>query len=210
MKLQLAAALAIAAAAPAFAQSTVTVDFDGAAGYVNPILDFYNGGTDGSGRTGPNLGISFTEAAVALSNDELGPYYANAPSPTAVMFAADSSAVMNVASGFVGRLSFYYASTQNVLDAVTIYSGLNATGTLLASASLFGNAQVGCGGAYCRFDLTSVNFAGVGRSISFGGDAPNVLYDNVTISAVPEPSSYLLLAAGLMAIGATVRRQRND
>ena len=98
------AVLALSAAAPAFAQSTVTLDFEGAAGYVNAIGNFYNGGTDSLGQSGPNYGVSFTEAAVALSNDLLGPYYDNAPSPLAVMFAFDSGAVMNVALGFVDRL----------------------------------------------------------------------------------------------------------
>lgn len=210
MKLASITALALLAAAPVFANTPVTLDFEGAAGYVNPIGEFYNGGTDSLGQSGPNVGVSFTSAAVALSNDALGPYYSNAPSPLTVLYAADASAVMNVALGFVDRLTFSYSASQGVLDAVNIYSGLNATGTLLASASLFGNAQIGCAGpAFCRFDLTSVKFAGLARSVSFGGDAPNVLFDNVTISAVPEPSRYAMLAAGLLAV-AFIRRRRRD
>lgn len=209
MKFLPAAALALFVATPAFAINTVTLDFEGAAGYVNAVRNFYNGGTDSLGQTGPNYGISFTEAAVALSNDALGPYYSNAPSPLTVMYAFDSSAVMNVAQGFVDRLTFYYASNQVVLDAVNIYSGLNGTGTLLASASLFGNASVGCTDtAYCRFDLTSVKFAGIAKSVSFGGNAPNVAYDNITITTVPEPTNALLLAAGLLAVGVAKRRRR--
>jgi len=207
MKIRSAAALALLAAAPAFAQ-TVTLDFEGAAGYVNTIGEFYNGGTDGLGHTGPNYGVSFTEAAVALSNDELGPYYANAPTPLTVMYAFDSSALMNVASGFAGRLTFAYSSLQNSLDAVNIYSGLNGTGTLLASVSLFGNASVGCTETtFCNFDLTSVMFAGTGHSISFGGSAGEVLFDDITITAVPEPSTYLMLALGLAAVGVVKRRR---
>lgn len=199
---------AVLAANPALAQ-TFTLDFEGAEGYVNPILDFYNGGTDSLGQSGPNLGVSFTEAAAALSNDLLGPYYSNAPSPITVMYAADATAIMNVAAGFVGGLRFEYSSSQSVLDAVQIYSGLNGTGTLLASASLFGNAGIGCTDtAFCRFDLTSVQFAGVAQSVSFGGGTPNVLFDDVTITAVPEPGTYALFVAGLAAIGLLVRRRR--
>lgn len=195
-------------ASPAMAQ-TFTLDFEGAAGYVNPILEFYNGGTDSLGQSGPNLGVSFTEAAVALSNDVLGPYYSNAPSPLTVMYAADATAVMNVAVGFTGGLTFEYSSSESVLDAVKIYSGLNGTGTLLASASLFGNAAIGCSDtAFCRFDLTSVQFAGVAQSISFGGGTPNVLFDDVTITVVPEPGTYAMLLAGLGVVSLLVRRRQ--
>lgn len=195
-------------ASPAMAQ-TFTLDFEGAAGYVNPILEFYNGGTDSLGQAGPNLGVSFTEAAVALSNDILGPYYSNAPSPLTVMYAAGATAIMNVAAGFTGGLTFEYSSSQSVLDAVKIYSGLNGTGTLLASASLFGNAALGCSDtAFCRFDLTSVQFAGMARSISFGGGTPNVLFDDVTITVVPEPGTYAMLLAGLGVVSLLARRRR--
>ena len=207
MKIRHAAAIALLAAVPALAQA-VTLDFEGAAGYVNAIGDFYNGGTDGLGQSGPNYGVSFTSGAVALSNDALGPYYADAPSPLTVMYAADSSATMNVAAGFTGRLMFWYSSLENSLDAVSIYSGLNGTGTMLASASLFGNASIGCTGtAFCNFDPTSVMFAGTARSIGFGGNAGKVLFDNVTITAIPEPSTYLLFALGLAAVGFVKRRR---
>ncbi len=206
-----AVVLAMFAAAPAFAQSTFTLDFEGASGYVNAIADYYNGGTDSAGHSGPNYGISFSDAAVALSNDALGPYFANAPTPLTVMLAFDSSAVMNVAAGFVDGLTFAYASNVNALDAVNIYAGLNATGTLLASASLFGNASLGCdtsATAYCRFDLTSVKFAGMAHSVSFSGNAGAVLYDDITVTTVPEPSTYVLLAIGLIAVGVAKRRSR--
>lgn len=201
MKMLSAIALALAAATPALAQNTVTLDFEAAPGFVNSIGGFYNGGTDSLGQVGPNYGVSFTDAAVGLSNDALGPYYSNAPTPLTVLFALDATAVLNAAQGFVNFLAFEYSSSSPVANAVNIYSGLNATGTLLGRASLLGNAQVGCTGtAFCNFDPLRVEFPGLARSISFGGGAPNVLYDNITITAVPEPSTYLMMVAGLAAV----------
>ena len=202
------AALALAAALPAHAAGSITLDFEGATGYVNAIANYYNGGTDSLGHSGPNLGVSFTEAAVGLSNDQDFSYYSNAPTGGTVLFALDSSATMNVAGGFSDQLTFYYASNVNVLDAVNIYSGLNGSGMLLASASLFGNASLGCNDtAYCRFDLTSVKFAGVAQSVTFGGNAGFVAYDNIGISPVPEPSQYLMLALGLVAVACAIQRR---
>ncbi len=211
MKLITTAALVLAATTSAWADTTVTLDFEGATGFVNPIADFYNGGTDSLGNSGANFGVSFTDAAVGLSNDAAGPYYLNAPTAGTVLVAMDQTATMNVASGFTGQLTFWYSSAVNTLDAVNIYSGLNSTGTLLASASLFGNASVGCTDlAFCRFDLTSVKFAGVAQSVNFGGNALFVAYDNIglNISAVPELDTYALLAAGLVAVAFVKRRQQ--
>lgn len=209
MKLLSTLAVALLAAAPAMAQTTVTLDFEGAPGYVNAIGGFYNGGTDSLGQSGPNYGVSFTDSLVGLSNDALGPYYSNAPSPLTVVFGFDSSAFMNVVGGFFGTLAFEYSASNAVANAVSIYSGLNGTGTLLGSASLLGNAQLGCTDtSFCNFNALSIQFAGIGRSVSFGGDAPNVLYDNITIAPVPEPETYLLMFAGLAAVvGARRRRQ---
>lgn len=204
----LSAAVALLSSVPAFAADTL-ITFEGTSSFLS-VAEFYNGGTDGGGLAGANFGVSFGGAALSIANDVLGPYFSNAPTPGSVMFAQDASAVMNVASGFAGGLSFYYASSASTLDAVTIYSGLNGTGTLLASASLFGNAQLGCSdSSFCRFDLTSVKFAGIARSVSFAGNAGSVAYDNIGISAVPEPESYALLLAGLAVVGTlSLRRLR--
>ncbi len=202
------AALVLAVTTSAWAGPSITIDFEGAVGYVNPIADFYNGGTDGAGNSGANLGVSFTDAAVGVSNDAFFIYYANAPTPGTVLMAFDKTATMNVASGFTDQLTFWYASSATTLDAVNIYSGLNSTGTLLASASLFGNASLGCSDlAFCRFDLTSVKFAGVARSVNFAGNAQFVAYDNIGITPVPELNTYVMLAAGLLAMAFIKRRQ---
>ncbi len=211
-----AAALSLSAAVPAFA-ADVTLDFEATPGFINSILDAYNGGTDSLGQSGPNYGVSFTDAVVGLSNDALGPYYLNAPSPLTTMAAYDASAVMNVASGFAGGLKFFYSSLstqpngalETQQDVVKIYSGLNATGSLLATVSLFSNGQLGCSGAqFCRFDQTSVQFAGIAKSVSFGANAQTVLYDNISITTVPEPTSITMMLAGVSVLGFLASRRR--
>ena len=209
MKMLSTVAAALLAAAPALSASAVTLDFEGAAGYVNPIEGFYGGGTDSLGQSGPNLGISFSDVA-GLSNDALGPYYSNAPSPLTVVFAFDDTAFMNVAAGFVGTLAFAYSSSGAAVNAVNVYSGLNGTGTLLGSLSLLANAQSGCAATpFCNFDDLILPFAGTARSVGFGGGSPNVLYDNIAVTPVPEPETYALMLAGLATIAAVRRRRHN-
>jgi hypothetical protein len=216
-KLLSAAALSLVVSVPAFA-ANVTLNFDATPGYINSILDAYNGGTDSLGQSGPDYGVSFTDAVVGLSNDALGPYYLNAPSPLTTIAAYDSTAVMNVSSGFAGSLKFYYSSLsteatgalETQQDVVKIYSDLNATGTLLATVSLFSNAQLGCTGAqFCRFDQTSVQFAGIARSVSFGANAQTVLYDNINITTVPEPTSLAMILAGVSVLSFVAVRRRS-
>lgn len=210
-----AAAAALLAAAPAFAAQTL-IDFEGV-GSFGTVGEFYNGGVDSVGNTGANLGVSFTDAAFALSNDGLGggtngDYFSHAPSGGSVMFATDASALMNVAKGFTGEISFYYSAASAAADVVTIYSGLNGSGSVLGTVSLTANAQIdGCSdSAYCNWQRLSLSFDGTGQSISFGGNPGGVAFDNVTISAVPEPQSAALLAMGLAGVMLLARRSRKD
>jgi PEP-CTERM motif len=205
----LSAAACLLAAAPAFAANTL-IDFEGVTSFAS-VADFYNGGTDGNGAAGTNLGASFTGAALALSNDELGPYFSHAPSPGTVMFATDSSALLNFGQGFVDELSFYYSASSSAFDVVTIYSGLDGSGSVLGSISLTANAQLGgCNDApFCNWQRVALSFAGTGKSIGFGGNAGNVAFDNIAITAVPEPESYAMLAMGLAGVILAVRRQRH-
>lgn len=202
-----AAALLALAGTPTFAATLI--DFEGVTSFAS-IADFYAGGTDGAGASGPNLGVSFSGAALALSNDALGPYFANAPTPGTVMFASDASAVMNVAAGFQGMLSFFYsaASAAAGADAVTVYSGLDGTGTVLGSIGLGANDAACTTPSFCAWQQAAVAFQGVGRSVGFGGNALNVAFDNVSVTPVPEPGTVALLALGLAGVALAVRRQR--
>ena len=204
--------LALAACAnlcsPAWAASTV-IDFESVTSFAS-VSQYYNGGTDGAGATGPALGVTFSDDALGLANDSLGPYFSNAPSPLGVMAPVGSASTMSVAQGFTGSVSFSYSSSQTLFDGVRVWSGSNGTGSLLAVFALMNNAQAGgCSDSpYCHFDTVSSTFSGVGRSISFGNGANVAAFDNITVNTlpVPEPTSMALLAMGLACMSLYRRR----
>jgi hypothetical protein len=208
----LAAGMGLMSAAPAFAE-TVTLDFEGVSSQTW-IADYYNGGQDGAGASGPNYGVSFGLDALGLRNDDgLGPYYTKALSADGVMWVPSfedrpSEAVMNVAAGFVGTASFNYSLSGPA--TVNIYSGLNGTGDILGTFDLAGNAQQdGCSDtSFCFWSLASADFAGVAHSIQFSSTAGLGGFDDVTVNAVPLPAAAWLLVSALGGMGVFSRRKR--
>jgi hypothetical protein len=198
-------------------QAATTITFEQIPSYSDSILAAYNGGTNGSltPLSGPNYGISFSASAVTLANDGLGnngpngEYFSNAPSGNVVMLDTDGSSVMNMAIGFVGTASFGYSSNAAALGAVKIFSGLNGTGTQLGSFDLANNYDSGCAvpsATFCNFNVLSTAFNGVAYSMTFGGNSNGVFFDDITVTAVPETSTWLTMLAGLGVVAFMRRR----
>ncbi|MBS0631912.1 MAG: PEP-CTERM sorting domain-containing protein [Verrucomicrobia bacterium] len=195
----IAAILPIICISGARAQVTV-LSFEGLTDMTD-VRDYYNGGAGG------NLGISFLTGALAVVSDQsggTGNFDAGSSGSNVIAFVNSQSATMNVISGFSTGFSFYYAAFGP--GSVAVYSGPDATGTVLGTFTL---ARTVFGSRILGWEMTGVSFAGTAYSVSFGGAAGSIGFDDITIGSatpgapVPEPATYALVA-GVMALAGTV------
>jgi hypothetical protein len=188
----LAAAASIFAASSASA-ALVTANFDGVASF-SAVGSAYSAS-----------GLVFDAEAIAIDGSDATlatPFTAH--SGTNAMFSPYNPTVLNVADGFVGDVSFWYSSITGS-TTVSVFDGLNATGSVLSSFTLAANST-----AFELFSQASQSFSGVGYSISFGGNDGQIAYDDVTVNAVPLPAAALLFPMGAAALGLSARRKRKQ
>lgn len=204
----------------------VTLTFEGA-GNLAALNGFYNGGTDSQGHAGPNYGVGFGETALSIIDEDVPVApgaalntgnFGNEPSPDTVLFFLKDKAVLNYASGFSDGFSFFY-STTTFIGMVSVYDGVNATGSLLGTIPLPGLGP-GTGdptGSFSNWEAAGVAFAGIARSVEFGGTENRVAFDNVTFGSatptvtpalpIPEPSTAALLGLALAGAAWAARRR---
>lgn len=230
-KLSLLASAGLALAAASSAQAAVvSLDFEGInATYPSGfafIKEFYNGGTSSDGTTGTNYGVSFGSNAQAIclnsttvdcSNTSRGGVGDPASQQGGLFFLDGSETYLNFAAGFDTGFSFNYVSL-SFSGSVLVYDGLNGTGNVLASLDLSPNAGScsGYGAQFCPFSPTGVTFAGIGRSIAFGGVADQIVFDDITfgsatpgpVNPVPEPATWAMMIGGFALAGGAMRRRK--
>ena len=195
-------------ATPARAES-VLLTFEGLQ-QAEQVLNFYNGGTGSLGSGGTNYGVSFDTYALALTHGS----YSGEPSPPTIMSLINQhgnpgeplTVHMDVSGGFQTALTFYdVVIDQGTHGTIAIYSGLDGTGSQLASMTLdytgstFGPRQ-------------SLTFSGVAHSVVFEGGNDQIGFDNIGFmtAVVPEPTSLLLFFTGLGAFGGAAALWRRE
>ena len=194
--------------------------------YAN-ISEFYNGGNSSAGTSGTNYGVSFESNARAIclntlgttsgcSNTSRGGLGEATSQRGGLFFTAGSETTMNVAAGFETGFSFFYTAP-NQGGAVQVFDGLDGTGNLLATLNLSTTASActGFGATFCPFVAAGVNFAGVAKSVNWGGVANQVVFDDVTFGSatagggeVPVPGTLGIVGLGLLGLAKSRRRKK--
>ncbi len=216
------AVMAIAAGA-----STIDLTFENIAPYPNNndvlIENYYNGGTSSIGTSGPNFGISFPDNALLICLNTIGTVCSNTsrgglgdPNSQrgALFFLTGSSTFLDDPAGFTTGFSFNYTAV-NEGGSIQVFSGLDGSGTLLATLNLPTTPST-CdfslyNASFCPFFPIGVGFAGTAESINFAGTANQIVFDDVTFGSInpntPEPASLLLLGSACLAVVGGLRKK---
>ena len=203
-------ALLLTLYSPQAKADSVLLTFEGI-GDFQSVGNFYNGGGGG------NLDVSFGPSIVAVVAIDSGGsgLFSNEPSPDSVMLPAGLDCCVNVnvvsvPAGFTTFSFFYSAFNLAIPQTVSVWSGPDATGTMLGNVTLIGNTDT-CTNKFtppflhCKWTQVQIAFSGTAESVDFNGATNGALFDNLafttsTPTSAPEPAAFLLLLAGSLGV----------
>ncbi len=200
---------------------TVVLTFEGLQN-LEFVGSYYNGGLGSLGSgPGPNYGITFgpdSQAIISGAAGGTGNFSGSPTMPTILFFLSGAGDGMDVPAGFDTGFSFYYSAVVYP-GSVSVYSGLDGTGSLLASLDLpvtpSGGSPECTYGAYCPWIPIGVTFGGTAESVIFSGSADYIGFDNITLGSgtpspgVPEPATLTLFGSGLLGLVRVFRRRKS-
>jgi hypothetical protein len=99
-------------------------------------------------------------------------------------------------------ISLYYSAIDLTPQEVDIWSGLNGTGTRLATLPLPMTAA-NPPGVFSPLVFDSVTFSGIAESAVFSGPDNQILFDNIATgggAVVPEPAARISFALGIAVV----------
>jgi hypothetical protein len=217
----LLASLIFAAASVPAANASIVLNFAGLNGAAEEtILNYYDGGFGGDGSgPGPNFGITFGPDAISCNGGATGTCNTDqipgGPGAQIAFFLTGPGDIVDKASGFDTGFSFFYSAINNPGD-VTVWSGLNATGTELANLSLpvTPGSGPGCAKQFCPFFPAGITFSGTAMSVDFSGTENQIAFADITFGSAtpgtggtPEPSTWAMLIIGFVGLGYVARRK---
>lgn len=193
--------------------------------YNDQILNYYDGGADQAGAIGPDYGISFDSGALAMANYPFTDAR-NEPGGGNWLWINDDSlfpygtSFMNVEGGFKGTFSLYYDEYQSYYGVgpsmISLYSGTNGGGKLLASLSLLPTFTTPPYPYVVFWTPVELAFNGVARSVEFQTEGNFTAFADLQLdtvhktgASVPDhtgPGTLLLAALGLVGMGIVLRK----
>jgi len=210
----------------------IVLDFEGIPNG-DPVGNYFNGQVDGNGfGPGPSVGVTFSLNGAAYVSDDVvgegngGTFGGDPIGDEAFTGITDSSdIIMDVPAGFTTGFSFYYSSPfDDITNAISIYSGTDGGGSLLAQLTLSDtgvgysatNPNPTCPNSwdtFCPFVPIGVDIpVGTAESVVISGTFGLVAFDDFTlgsdIPATSEPGALKMLGLGLACLLAVSRRRR--
>ena len=188
------AAIALAALTTTPARAQVTRAFDGAA----------------TGTYPQGAGIDFFELGNFMQETFSGVGLASVNALN-VDFRFQSNLTSSVAANRTMSFSVFLNGTAVGSLASTLFPIQPTAGNVLLSFVGFGNVNASGGNYTVRIVQSSTTLPGSTGSLSVLNSGPNpttVTFNSTSSSTVPEPSTYVLCAAGLLAVGVASRRRK--